>query len=136
MKNKISNGDNLEKELDLVRNNGGFIRVDKDPRTKFVNSLWIQTKSMKESMARIKPTVFQSDTTFSTNREGYKLMIPTYHNTVNNKTEFAGLLFLATETKENIEVGLQFFKDSIDYTSASKLIFVDKVVAWSCSMKH
>ena len=54
-------------------------------------------------------------------------MIPTYHNTVNNKTEFAGLLFLATETKENIEVGLKFFKDSIDYTSPSKLIFfVDK----------
>ena len=68
LKNKVANGDNLEKELDLVRNNG--------------------------------------------------------------------LLFLATETKENIEVGLQFFKDSIDYTSASKLIFVDKVVAWSCSMKH
>ena len=63
-------------------------------------------------------------------------MIPTYLNTANNQTEFAGLLFLATETKENIEVGLQFFKDSIDYTSASKLIFVDKVVAWSCSMKH
>ena len=79
--------------------------------------LWVKTKSMKESMARIKPTVFQSDTTFSTNREGYKLMIPTYHNTVNNKTEFAGLLFLATETKDNIEVGLQFFKDTIDYTS-------------------
>ena len=36
-------------------------------------------------------------------------------------------MFLATETKENIEVGLQFFKDSIDYTSPSKLIlFVDK----------
>ena len=44
-------------------------------------------------------------------------MIPTYHNTVNNKPEFVGLLFLATETKEYIEVGLQFFKDSIDYTS-------------------
>ena len=36
-------------------------------------------------------------------------------------------MFLATETKENIEVGLPFFKDSIDYTSPSKLIFfVDK----------
>ena len=114
LKDKVANGDNLEKELDLVRNNGGIIQVDKDTNTRFVNSLSVQT----------------------TNREGYKLMIPTYHNTVNNKTEFAGLLFLATETKENIEVGLQFFKDSIDYTSASKLIFVDKVVAWSCSMKH
>ena len=107
LKDKVANGDNLEKELDLVRNNGGIILVDKDTNTRFVNSLCVQTKSMKESIARIKPTVFQSDTTFSTNREGYKLMIPTYHNTVNNKTEFAGLLFLATETKENIEVGLQ-----------------------------
>ena len=49
-------------------------------------------------------------------------MIPTYHNTVNNKTEFVGLLFLATETKENIEVGVQFFKDSIDYTSPRGLV--------------
>ena len=62
------------------------------------------------------------DTTFSTNRKAYKLMIPTYHNTANNQTEFAGLLFLATETKENIEVGLQFFKDSIDYTSPRGLV--------------
>ena len=42
--------------------------------------------------------------------------------TVNNMTEFAGLLFLATETKENIEVGVQFFKDSIDYTSPRGLV--------------
>ena len=74
LKDKVANGDNLEKELDLLRNNGEIIRVDKDTNTRFVNSLWVKTKSMKESMARIKPTVFQSDTTFLTNREGYKLM--------------------------------------------------------------
>ncbi len=45
LKSKVTNGDNLEKELDLVRNNGGIIRVDKDPKTRFVNSLWVQTKS-------------------------------------------------------------------------------------------
>ena len=43
LKNKVANGDNLEKELDLVRNNGGIIQVDKDTSTIFVNSLWVQT---------------------------------------------------------------------------------------------
>ena len=33
LKNKVANGDNLEKELDLVRNNGRIIRVDKDTNT-------------------------------------------------------------------------------------------------------
>ena len=42
LKDKVANGDNLEKELDLVRNNGGFIQVDKDTNTIFVNSLWVQ----------------------------------------------------------------------------------------------
>ena len=40
LKDKVSNGDNLEK--DLVRNNGGIILVDKDTNTRFVNSLWVQ----------------------------------------------------------------------------------------------
>ena len=43
LKDKVANGDNLEKELDLVRNNGGIIQVDKDTNTIFVNSLWVQT---------------------------------------------------------------------------------------------
>ena len=43
LKDKVANGDNLEKELDLVRNNGGIILVDKDTNTIFVNSLWVQT---------------------------------------------------------------------------------------------
>ena len=42
LKDKVANGDNLEKELDLVRNNGGIILVDKDTNTRFVNSLWVQ----------------------------------------------------------------------------------------------
>ena len=42
LKDKVANGDNLEKELDLVRNNGGIILVDKDTNTIFVNSLWVQ----------------------------------------------------------------------------------------------
>ena len=43
LKDKVANGDILEKELDLVRNNGGIILVDKDTNTIFVNSLWVQT---------------------------------------------------------------------------------------------
>ena len=29
LKDKVANGDNLKNELDLVRNNGGIIRVEK-----------------------------------------------------------------------------------------------------------
>ena len=82
---------------------------------------------MKDMVARVQPTVFQNDTTFGTNAEGYKLFVPVYHSTVTDKSEFAGILFLATETKENIETGLKFVKDSLSYTSTRNFIFlVDK----------
>jgi hypothetical protein len=125
--NKKENGETLEKHLDEVRKDGGTVRVKKDEETGYVTVLWIQTKEMKEMLARVKPTVFQNDTTFGTNSEGYKLFIPVYHNTVIDKSDFAGLLFLATETRENIETGLDFFKDSVDYTTLRRFIFfVDK----------
>ena len=125
-KSKEKCNDTLEKHLDEVRRNGGTVRVEKDVNTGYVKVLWIQPKEMKDMVARVKPTVFQNDTTFGTNCQGYKLFIPVYHNNITNKSEFSGLLFLITETKGNIETGLQFFKDSVDYTRQKLIFFVDK----------
>ena len=64
----------MEKELETVIRDGGTVRYEKDPSSNFVNVLWIQTKHMKAALDMIKPTVFQSDTTFSTNRDLSKIM--------------------------------------------------------------
>ena len=53
LKDKVTNGDNLEKELDLVRNNGGIIRVDKDTNTRFVNSLSVQTTQPSQQTGKV-----------------------------------------------------------------------------------
>ena len=50
-----------------------------------------------------------------------------YHCQITNKSEFGGLLFLATETKDNIQCGLKFVKDVLNYARTQDLIFyVDK----------
>ena len=63
--------------------------VEKDPETGYVRVLFIQPVEMKDMVARVQPTVFQNDTTFGTNAEGYKLFVPVYHSTVTDKSEFA-----------------------------------------------
>ena len=47
--------------------------------------------------------------------EGYKLFIPVFHSKSTDQWEVAGLLFLSTETKENVEEGVKYFKASIQY---------------------
>ena len=66
----------LEKHLDEVRRNGGTVLVEKDKKTGYVNAMLVQTKEMKDMLSRVKPTVFENDTTFGTNSQGYKLIVP------------------------------------------------------------
>ena len=68
--------------------------------------------------------MFQCETSFGTSTEGYKLYIPVYYSNITAKRETAALLFLSTETKKNIEIGLEFFKQSLPYqVDPKKLIF-------------
>ena len=71
----------LEKHLDEVRRNGGTVLVDKDKKTGYVNAMLVQTKEITDMLSRVKPTVFENDTTFGTNSQGYKLFVPVNHNT-------------------------------------------------------
>jgi hypothetical protein len=47
--------------------------------------------------------------------EGYKLYIPLYYSNFTSKWEVSGLLFLSTETKEKVEAGIRFFRDTLPY---------------------
>ena len=61
---------------------------------------------MTDMLSRVKPTVFENDTTFGTNYQGYKLFVPVYHNTISDKSDIGALVFLATETRDNIAICL------------------------------
>ena len=50
-------------------------------------------------------------------REGYKLYIPLHKSAVTGRYQVSGLLFLATENRENILSGLRMFKSSLPYTA-------------------
>ena len=89
--------------------------LDKDPVTKNVDVLWLQTRDMRQNISKSKPRTFETDTTFGTQKEGYKLYVPCYHSNETDKWEVAGLLFLSTETKEKVETGLKYFKLSLPY---------------------
>ena len=74
-----------------------------------------------------KPRLFQCDTTFGeiiyfdifkcnfsgTQKEGYKLHVVIYHSNTTDMWEVAGLLFISSETKEKVETGYAFFRDSL-----------------------
>ena len=47
--------------------------------------------------------------------EGYKLYIPLFYSNFTSKWEVSGLLFLSTETKEKVEAGIRFFRDTLPY---------------------
>ena len=114
----------VEQFLESVREEGGAVNYKKAEGSNNVDVLWLQTKDMREHLQRIQPTVFQCDTTFGTSVEGYKLYIPVYHSNITARWEVSGLLFLSTETKKNIEAGLNYFKESMPYpVDPSKLIF-------------
>ena len=105
---------------------GGEVKYKKETGNDNVDVLWVQTKDMKAQLVQNKPHVFECDTTFGTQAEGYKLYIPVFHSNFTNKWEVAGLLFLSTETKEKVEKGLKFFKESLPYRfidGVSKFIF-------------
>ena len=59
---------------------------------------------------------FQDDTAFGTQEEGFKLNIPIYFSKSTGKWEVAGLIWIASETHENVKVGIQYFRNSIPYT--------------------
>ena len=63
--------------------------------------------------------------TFTFQAEGYKLYIPLYYSYFTGKWEVSGLLFLSTETKEKVDAGIRFFKQSLPYNieGGSRFIF-------------
>ena len=50
-------------------------------------------------------------------RDGYKLYIPLHKSSVTGRFQVSGLLFLATENRENVLSGLKMFKNALPYTS-------------------
>ena len=85
---------------------------------------------MKKDLVRTRPFTWQQDTTFGTNREGYKMFLSLHKSAITGQFEIDGILFLATETRDNVEKGLTFWKESLPYTQeqvGGKFnIFVDK----------
>ena len=109
-----------------IKDNVGDVRYRKEENTNNVEVLWVQTKEMRSQLAQSKPLVFECDTTFGTQMEGYKLYIPVLFSNFTAKWEVSGLLFFTTETKEKVEIGINFFKSSLPYNfvdGVTKFIF-------------
>ena len=116
----------VEEALGNIRDNGGDVRYLKEQGTNNVDVLWVQTRDMRSHLTKCKPQVFECDTTFGTQVEGYKLYIPLFHSNHTDKWEVAGILFLSTETKEKVHAGVKFFKASLPYKiddGVTKFIF-------------
>ena len=117
-----------EESLEEVINSGGDVRYRKQDGNDNVEVLWIQTKEMRYQLKRCSPLLFECDTTFGTQVEGYKLYIPVFFSNFTGRWEVSGLLFLSTETREKVEAGLEFFRQSLPYSICGKRIifFMDK----------
>ena len=116
LKRSIADGGVLENYLADIQADGGSVKWIKNQRGEVV-VLWVQTRTMAHDVSVTKPFVWQTDTTFSTNREGYKLYVPLHKSTLTGRYQVSGLLFLATENRDNLYAGLKLFKDALPYTS-------------------
>ena len=67
LKRAIADGGMLEKYLADIQTDEGDVKWSKNLKGE-VEVLWIQTRSMAQDVARTRPYVWQTDTTFSTNR--------------------------------------------------------------------
>ena len=67
MEKSIGDGGLLEKYLADVQLEGGKVNWSKNKAGK-VTVLWVQTRTMCQDVDRSKPWVWQTDTTFGTNR--------------------------------------------------------------------
>ena len=116
----------VEEALGAIVAAGGHIKYEKESGTDNVTCLWLQTADMKEQLSKTKPHIFETDTTFNTQSEGYKLFVPVYKCHETDRWEIAGLLFLASETRENIVAGLTFFRDSLYFADNdfSRFVFI------------
>lgn len=65
-KNNISTKVDLEEDLAEIIKEGGNVRWSKDKDSGYINVLFIQTCTIKVTLADTKPTVIQCDTTFNT----------------------------------------------------------------------
>ena len=118
----------IEEILAKIKAAGGEVKYKKAEGTNDVQTLFIQTVTMKKNLARNKPTLFESDTTFGTQSEGYKTWCAVFYDHFVGKWEVAGIVMLSTESHENVEDGLKFFKDSLNYAIGGTkwIFFVDK----------
>ena len=78
--------------LAMIRSSGGDVKYKKIENTNDVKPLFIQKETMKRKLARNKPTLFESDTTFGTQSQGYKLWCPVYFDHFTGKWEVAGIM--------------------------------------------
>ena len=67
IKKRIADGGCLEKYFTEIELEGGTVKWKKSDAGDVV-VLWIQTKSMDEDLNKTKPWLWQTDTTFGTNR--------------------------------------------------------------------
>ena len=91
-----------------VIEDGGNVAAKFDENGK-VRVLLVQTIVQLEGIDQVRPNVFFTDTTFSTNSQEYKLYLPTNVSTLTGETEVACYIFLATEQQQNVTDGINMF---------------------------
>lgn len=126
LKNLDLQSGGFEKGLYQIEEEGGTVLLEEDEWDK-TDVLFIQLKQWHDDIEIAKPTVFQLDSTFGTNRQGYKLNVPVYKSSTTGMYEVAGLMFMATENQENVEKCMSFFKETLTHLGNQDVyFFVDK----------
>ena len=113
-------------ELDFViseiRNSGGYVPELKVDNAGNLECLFVSTASMVRDLAHYQPHVVQLDTTFSTNRELYKLLKLVYCCSKTGKTRVAAFAFMVNEVASTVQFALESFREMCPYVSG-KLYF-------------
>lgn len=73
MDKTYGNAKTVEETLAEIVDKEGEVQYTKKEGTNIVETLLVQTKEQKKHLLKCKPTLFQSDTTFGTQSEKFKM---------------------------------------------------------------
>ena len=115
------NAKTVEEALAEIVDKGGEVLYTKKDRTNNVETMLVQTEEQKKHLLKCKPTLFQSDTTFGTQSEKFKMYVLVYLSQYTGMWEVSATIFLASETGQNVRKALQAFKNIVSKYDNNRL---------------
>ena len=118
------NSADVEAAILHIQEYSGNMKFDTDPDSGEITCMLVIAEEMLAEIQQCLPCLLKCNIMFVPMNEYYKLWIACYLSPYTDHWEISALIFLAMETKEYIQKGIKFSKDTFAGIMAEKLIYM------------